>query len=91
VRPKRDIYPYFYSMIRSLVTPESNSLQIAIPDDYVGKKVEILVFTHDEATPTIAASTPDVMSQFWGVISEHTTEEMHRHVAQSKAEWEKDI
>jgi len=49
-----------------------------------------LVFTYDDPIETPKA-TPDIMAQFWGVISEHTTEEMHKHVAQSRAEWERDI
>ena len=77
-------------MIRSLITPQTNDLHIALPDDYVGKKVEVLVFTYDEPKdpPKI---TLGVMAQFWGVVSEHTTQEMHKHIAQSRAEWERDI
>jgi len=81
---------YLYFMIRSLITPESTDLHIAIPTEYVGKKVEVLVFTYDEAR-TAPKVTPDIMAQFWGVISEQTTEEMHKHVALSRNEWERDI
>jgi len=77
-------------MIRSLITPQTTDLHIAIPDDYVEKKVEVLVFTYDETINTPIA-IPDIMSQFWGVISENTTEEMHKHITQSRAEWERDI
>ena len=70
-------------MVRSLITPETNTVHIAIPDDYIGKKVEILVFTYDETTEP-PATQPGVMSQFWGVISEQTTREMHDHVGKSR-------
>ena len=75
-------------MIRSLLTPQTNDLHIAIPDEYVGKKVEVLVFTYDDKEPS---TTPDIMAQFWGVISDKTTDEMHKHVVQSRTEWERDI
>ena len=77
-------------MIRSLITPQTNDLHIALPDDYVGRKVEVLVFTYDEPkdTPNV---TPGIMARFWGVVSEQTTEIMHKHIAQSRAEWERDI
>jgi len=84
------IFSYLCLMIRSLITPQSTDLHIAIPDNYIGRKVEVLVFTYDDPIETPKA-TPDIMAQFWGVISEHTTEEMHKHVAQSRAEWERDI
>jgi hypothetical protein len=77
-------------MIRSLITPQTTDIHIAIPDEYIGKKVEVLVFTYDEPNEA-PESMPNVMSQFWGVISEDTTREMHKHVAQSRAEWERDI
>ena len=78
-------------MIRSLLTPQSNNLNIAIPDDYVGKKVEVLVFTYDDILEVPVTNTTNIMEQFWGVISNHTTEEMHKHVEQSRSEWERDI
>jgi len=77
-------------MIRSLVTPQSNDLHIAIPDNYIGKKVEILVFSHDE-TNREPENEPDIMAQFWGVVSDDTTKKMHEHILQSRAEWEQDI
>ena len=77
-------------MIRSLLTPETTDLHISIPTDYVGKKVEVLVFACDETTEA-PKTNPEIMAQFWGVISENTTEEMHKHITQSRAEWERDI
>jgi len=77
-------------MIRSLLTPQTTDLHIALPADYVGKKVEVLVFTYDEEIEAPKVN-PNVMAQFWGIISESTTEEMHKHIASSRAEWERDI
>jgi len=38
-------------MIRRLVTPESQTVMLHIPPQFVGKKVEIIAFTVDEAVP----------------------------------------
>ena len=35
-------------MIRTVVTPKDTDLHIAIPSDYVGKQVEVLLYTTDE-------------------------------------------
>ena len=72
-------------MFRSLITPETNKLDITIPDDYVGKKVEVLLFTQDDTIEAHKA-TSGITAQFWGVISDKITEKMHRHLAQSRAE-----
>ncbi len=77
-------------MIRSLLTPQTTDLHIALPADYVGKKVEVLVFTYEDETET-AAPIPDIMAQFWDIISESTTEAMHKHIASSREEWQRDI
>jgi len=77
-------------MIRSLVTPQTNDLHIALPDDYIGRKVEVLVFAYDE--PIDVPKPPlGIMAQFWGVISDETTSQMHIHVDESRTEWERDI
>ena len=39
----------FVDMIRRLVTPESQNVMLQIPPQFVGKKVEIIAFTVDEA------------------------------------------
>ncbi len=36
-------------MIRTVVIPEKNFLSINIPDKYIGKKMEVIVFALDEA------------------------------------------
>ncbi len=77
-------------MIRSLITPQTTDLHISIPTDYIGRKVEVLVFTYDEPKES-AKEADNVMAQFWGVISEDTTKEMHRHITESRAGWERDI
>lgn len=77
-------------MIRCLLTPETNDLHIALPDSYIWKKIEVLVFTFDD-TVEDTKTTPDIMAQFWGVISDKTTAEMHKHIEQSRSEWERDI
>jgi len=35
-------------MIRSVVIPENNKLSFNIPDNYIGKRVEVIAFMIDE-------------------------------------------
>ncbi len=35
-------------MIRTLITPEDQNILIRVPEDYIGKQVEIIAFTLEE-------------------------------------------
>ena len=37
-------------MIRTVITPDNDKISIDVPHDYVGKKVEVIAFTIEEAT-----------------------------------------
>ena len=41
------------SMIRTLITPDSQQITFQIPPQFVGKKVEIIAFTSEEAVSEI--------------------------------------
>jgi hypothetical protein len=35
-------------MIRTVITPENSTISLSIPEDYVGKQIEIIAFAKDE-------------------------------------------
>ena len=37
------------AMIRTVITPDNEKISIDLPHNYVGKKVEVIAFTVDEA------------------------------------------
>jgi hypothetical protein len=39
-------------MIRTLVTPLKNSISFNIPEDYIGKQIEVIAFAKDEGIET---------------------------------------
>jgi len=48
-------------MIRTVVTTNNNTLTLAIPDNYVGRQLEIIAFAIDEPVkPVKRASAKDV-------------------------------
>jgi protein tyrosine phosphatase len=73
-------------MVRTIITPETNSVQLAIPKDYVGKEIEITILALDE----LAASKPisGTMADFWDIISDDTANTLHKDVEQARNEWE---
>ena len=67
-------------MIRTVVSPQNQQLSIQIRTNYVGKKIEVISFTIDEAInefeitdETIThLSTEKVISKDWLTIQEDT-------------------
>ncbi|MDX1939303.1 MAG: hypothetical protein SFU99_02060 [Saprospiraceae bacterium] len=43
------------NMIRTILTVENNVIQVPVPEEYIGRQVEIILFSLDEATTTPAA------------------------------------
>ncbi len=35
-------------MVRTLITPEERNILIRVPEDYIGKQVEVIAFTLEE-------------------------------------------
>ena len=40
-------------MIRTTLIPDKQSISFDIPNDYVGKQIEIIAFASDEGLPTL--------------------------------------
>jgi hypothetical protein len=76
-------------MLKTIVTPQQATLNISIPQKYIGKKIEVLLYAVDEI---VEESSKNVsMADFWGVISDATADKLHKNANQSRNEWERDI
>ena len=74
-------------MIRTTVVPENTNLQLSIPQDYVGKKVEVLVFTADEINEN--KSDAHNVSSLRGKLqlSEEQYLDFQKYLKDSRNEW----
>ena len=77
-------------MIRTVITPENTDVHISIPQSYVGRKMEVLLYATDELVDE-QPSADNTMARFWGVISPETGAELHESAAKSRGEWERNI
>ncbi|MES2703385.1 MAG: hypothetical protein V4649_12140 [Bacteroidota bacterium] len=50
-------------MIRTVITPQNGKIYIDVPQDYVGKKVEVIAFTIDEANPVMDKPLTHIASE----------------------------
>jgi hypothetical protein len=75
-------------MIRTIITPDTKTVSFEVPENYLGKKIEVIAFAVDEGIQHVSKKT---MADFWGVISKERAAKWIDEVNQSKDEWEKDI
>lgn len=71
-------------MVRTVITPTDINITLSIPEDYVGKPIEITFLALEELEPKSPKKT---MADFWGVISDQTAQTLHQQVEQSRSEW----
>lgn len=73
-------------MIKTTIIPQDNSYTLAIPNRYIGKKVEIIVYALDEIVEEKAPLK--TMGDFWDTLSDETATELHKQTKESRDSWE---
>lgn len=76
-------------MIRTTIIPANNNIVLPVPEKYVGKRIEVLMFDVEEvAGETNTASKKLKPSELRGFLSGATAEAMQQQVQQSRNEWD---
>jgi len=55
-------------MVRRIIKASSNDVYIEIPDDYIGKTLEVLAFTLEEATNSFKGNYMDAINELYDDI-----------------------
>ena len=76
-------------MTKTVITPENNSILLTIPKEYVGKKIEVLMYAVDELSEN--SQQPKTMSLYKGLLTPEEAEDLQEYVKQSREEWDKNI
>ncbi len=78
------------SMIKRVVIPNNTDIHIMVPQAYVGKKVELILFTLDETDEeqNILPTKPKASSLRRSVPS-MTNEQIDQKLNEIRSEWEK--
>lgn len=74
-------------MIKASITPTNNVVHLNIPNNYIGKKVEVLIYTDDEVN-----EEPDItnnVASLRGKLNLSTEEynDFQKHIQESRSEW----
>ncbi len=75
-------------MIRTVIIPTAININLSVPENYIGKAIEVTFSALDEVEQKPAKKT---MADFWGVISDETAKILHQQVEESRTEWNNNI
>jgi len=79
-------------MIRTTIIPVTTNVYLSIPKEYIGKKVEVLLYTIEESEPSPSVGTSGKKpSDFFGTLSREDGEKMQAYITNSRNEWERNI
>jgi hypothetical protein len=79
-------------MIRTSITPEETEIHLSVPHNYVGRKLEVLLYPVDELTDGFQQnSAKKKPSDFAGTVSIEEGEKFHEYLKQSRNEWDRNF
>jgi hypothetical protein len=45
-------------MVREVIIPDKNNISVSVPDDYIGRPIEVIAFALDEGNTKTESSSP---------------------------------
>jgi hypothetical protein len=78
-------------MIKRNYTPMSNTITVSVPDSYIGKPVELLLYTPSESEDPEESVVPKRphytdWSRFEGTMSSETADRFHEYIRRCRSE-----
>ncbi len=76
-------------MTRTIIIPSKSNIVLPVPDNYIGKRIEVLMYDVAEVMPQPEIAAPALKpSQMRGFLSKDTAEAMQEYIKQSRDEWD---
>jgi hypothetical protein len=77
-------------MVKTVITPQNNTVVIAVPNGYIGKEIEVLLFSKDELTEEVKGKTSNSV-RFKGLLTTEEGERFEEYLKQVRNEWDRGI
>ena len=74
-------------MIKNYIIPKESNVVISIPSNYIGKPLEILVYTLDELIEENKRSAK-TMGATSGVLTDDEAMDLQQQIKQNREEWD---
>jgi hypothetical protein len=79
-------------MVKTSITPEQTDIHLSVPQSYVGRKLEVLLYPVDELTSGIAPKSPKKKpSDYAGTLSTEEGEKFHEYLKEIRNEWSRNL
>ena len=83
-------------MIKTVVIPQNNQLQLTIPNSYIGKEIEVFLYAKEELVEEVekVEDKPvkvNNMARFRGLLTPEEADKFHIYHKQARSEWDRDI
>jgi hypothetical protein len=78
-------------MIHTILTPSNTDLHLSIPKDYVGKQIEILLYTTDEGKEEKAIIKKTRKLRGALKLSDKQYKDFQQHTKNTRSEWDRSI
>jgi hypothetical protein len=81
-------------MIQTVVIPQKANfdMSVSLPDEYIGKQVNILFYTDEEVKQTsVSIMSKKKPSDFFGTLTKEEGEKMYDYLTKSRNEWERNF
>ena len=79
-----------FAMLRTIVTPKKATINIPIPERYIGKVVEILLFLAEESEKPEKLQ-PRNIAQFKGFLTNEEASQYQQYLQTARKEWDRNI
>ena len=77
-------------MLNMSVTPEETMINLPIPERYIGKTVEIVLYLAEEAEKTGNSQRRNI-AQFKGMLTNEEASQYHQYLQVARKEWNRNI
>ncbi|MFM9838201.1 MAG: hypothetical protein ACKVOQ_08055 [Cyclobacteriaceae bacterium] len=77
-------------MIKTVVIPENNDLHLTLPNSYIGKEIEVLLYSKEEVSEGKNENKKDA-ARFKGLLTNEEADKFHVCLKQARNEWDRDI
>ncbi len=70
-------------MIKTVVTPQNNILHLDIPNNYIGREIEVLLYAKDELQVE-KVKPKKTLADFTSILSEKDYQSLKSHTEQAR-------
>jgi hypothetical protein len=77
-------------MVHTTLIPSREVVELALPNHYVGKKVEFLIYISDEIE-RLKSTKPTNASQFKGILNTEEAKSFNQYLTTARQEWDRSV